>query len=83
MSSLRFCGVLVRHALNTQRLNAAKSSFIVPITYKPRDEKFLQIQQTRSFKNFGHDPTPTPKFTRYWHLFIGLLFLGCTLNWES
>lgn len=38
---------------------------------------------SRTFKNFGHKPEETPRFTKYFHLFIGSTFLIVTINWKK
>lgn len=31
--------------------------------------------QRRNYKNFGHKPDPIPKFTKYWHSCLIILFI--------
>lgn len=85
MSALRFCGILTRQVINQQRSNVLKNPVFVPASLRlyEKFEASNQIQQIRTHKNFGHEPVAEAKMSRYWHVFLGIVFLGCTFNWKG
>lgn len=83
MSSLRLCGILLR------RVNPIVQNPIRQITYNKNlniipVRIYQQYQQhQRGYKKFGHKPDVTPKVTRLFHAFLGIAFLGITLDWRG
>jgi hypothetical protein len=82
MSALRLCGALARKSVVTQSKNVP---LLVPVAFKVRDLTKTPFghQQYRDFKNFGHKPTPVPGVTKLFHLFVGVTFFLCLLDWRK
>lgn len=83
MSSLRLCGILLRRVnpilLNqTRQIAYNKNLNILPVRIYQQYQ-----QQNRGYKKFGHKPDVVPKVTKLFHLFLGVAFLGITLDWRG
>ncbi|KAL7046006.1 hypothetical protein ACKWTF_002430 [Chironomus riparius] len=60
-------------------------SLILPGILKCRNifnSNYYQQHQQRTYKNFGHKPTPVPRVTKWYHLFTGGIIFLCCLNYR-
>ncbi|KAL5281076.1 MICU1 family protein [Megaselia abdita] len=80
MSVLRQCGALIlRHYMRP----AGTSSLVAVPKVQEKINSGTQIISKRGFKNFGHKEEPIPSFTKYYHLFVGLVFVLCLVDWKK
>ncbi|XP_070507318.1 calcium uptake protein 1 homolog, mitochondrial-like isoform X2 [Chironomus tepperi] len=59
-----------------------KISLVLPSILKCRNFNSNYYQQQRTYKNFGHKPTPVPRVTKWYHLFTGGIIFLCCLNYR-
>ncbi|XP_028895917.2 calcium uptake protein 1 homolog, mitochondrial isoform X3 [Zeugodacus cucurbitae] len=90
MSLLRQCGATLRRQ-NTVQQHLLKSLTIGGGQRIP-NQLLLQPTNTivsnntgavRCYKKFGHKEDPTPRITRYFHAFVGTLFILTLLDWKK
>lgn len=86
MSILRQCGALVTRQLfvRPQQNIALNNSLgiLVSIT-NSFDKKFSDPFGSRGHKKFGHQKERTPTFTKFFHLFLGTLFVITLTDWKK
>ncbi|KAG5678736.1 hypothetical protein PVAND_008383 [Polypedilum vanderplanki] len=84
-SILRYSGHAARLVINHQIKNPSKvPSLILPVGLRAKNAYSKIIyQQQRSYKNFGHKPTPIPRVTRWYHFFTGAMVFLCCINYRA
>ncbi|XP_050318905.1 calcium uptake protein 1 homolog, mitochondrial-like isoform X4 [Bactrocera neohumeralis] len=88
MSLLRHCGASLRRQNGVQQL-LVKSLTIGggqrnfnQLLLQPAPSTTNKVDSVRGYKKFGHKEEPTPRLTRYFHVFVGTLFFITILDWK-
>ncbi|XP_018787156.1 PREDICTED: calcium uptake protein 1 homolog, mitochondrial-like isoform X1 [Bactrocera latifrons] len=88
MFLLRQCGATLRRQYGVQQL-VLKSLTISggqrnfnQLLLQPAPSTTNKVGSVRGYKKFGHKEEPTPRLTRYFHLFVGTLFFITILDWK-
>ncbi|XP_014209902.1 calcium uptake protein 1 homolog, mitochondrial isoform X2 [Copidosoma floridanum] len=74
---------------NKQIFNTAKLAATGSLQFKSNNNQicFYQVpheqQQRRGFRDFGHKKGPVKKYTQLYASAVTLMFVGCTINWNT
>lgn len=83
-SILRYCS---GHAARLTIAHQSKVPFLLPVGLRVKNSygsfNNNYYQQHRSYKNFGHKPTPIPRVTKWYHLFTGAMILLASINYRA
>uniref|UniRef100_A0A034W1V6 Calcium uptake protein 1-like protein, mitochondrial n=1 Tax=Bactrocera dorsalis TaxID=27457 RepID=A0A034W1V6_BACDO len=88
MSLLRQCGATLRRQNGVQQLllksltiSGGQRNFN-QLLLQPAPSATNKVGSVRGYKKFGHKEEPTPRLTRYFHIFVGTLFFITILDWK-
>ncbi|XP_039950740.1 calcium uptake protein 1 homolog, mitochondrial isoform X2 [Bactrocera tryoni] len=88
MSLLRQCGASLRRQNGVQQLllnslttGGGQRNFN-QLLLQPAPSTTNKVDSVRGYKKFGHKEEPTPRLTRYFHVFVGTLFFITILDWK-
>lgn len=89
MSLLRQCGATLRRQialpqmlLKSLTVGGGQRNFN-QLFLQPTCSASINTGAVRGYKKFGHKEEPTPRLTKYFHLFVGTLFLITILDWKK
>uniref|UniRef100_A0A1B0D8W2 Uncharacterized protein n=1 Tax=Phlebotomus papatasi TaxID=29031 RepID=A0A1B0D8W2_PHLPP len=83
MSSLKFTSLLTRRVLSNGQNVQLLPAFAPTCAFRFPNYPAICAQPSREYKNFGHKPEETPKFTKFLYLFVGLGLFATTLNYKG
>ena len=74
------CGRIL--SSNLIRATVQKPTAVYPLVKWGNQQRYY-YDQKRGYKNFGHKPDPVSKFTNAWHGLLGLMIVGCCINYKG
>ncbi|XP_055683652.1 calcium uptake protein 1 homolog, mitochondrial isoform X2 [Lutzomyia longipalpis] len=83
MSSIKFGAVFARRFIGNGQCVQRMPNFAPICAFRYPKNQVMGEQIVREYKNFGHKPQETPRFTKIFYFIVGMGLFATTLNYKG